>query len=71
MYDDEQEDAQDLADVAQRLRLGRKRLAMTVYTIQHGRRTPEQVRAVLDRAERAIHRNRLVRRRWTPRLAVH
>ena len=32
---------------------------------------PRQVRAVLDRASRAIHRNRLVRRRWHPRLAVH
>ena len=65
------EDEDELVDVARRLRAGRHLLAMTVYTIQHGRRTPEQVRAVLDRASRAIHRNRLVRRRWHPRLAVH
>ena len=71
MDDDEQDEAQHLAEVAHRLRLGRTRLAMTIYTLQHGRRTPEQVGAVLDRAQRAINRNRLVRRRWTPQLAVH
>lgn len=68
--DDDQEELQHLADVAARLRLGRQQLAMTVYSIEHGRRTPEQVHAVLDRAARAIYRNRLVRR-WTPHLAVH
>ena len=69
-YEDDDQ-AEELARVAERLRWSRHVLAMTVYTIEHGRRTPAQVRAVLDRASRAIHRNRLVRRRWHPRFDVH
>ena len=60
-----------LADVAERLRAGRKALSMTVYAVRHGRRTPEQVRAVLERSTVAIRRNQLVRTRWTRLLAVH
>ena len=60
-----------LAEAATRLREGRQLLSMTVYAIQHGRRTPDQVRAVLDRSSRAIRRNQIVRSRWTQLLAVH
>ena len=71
MKDENEDEQQHLAEVARRQAMSRKRLAMTVYAIQHGRRTPEQVGAVLDRASRAINRNELVRRRWRLHLAVH
>jgi hypothetical protein len=70
MYD-EYEEEQHLVEATQRLREGRKLLAMTVYTIQHRRRTPVQVRAVLDRASRAIRRSELVRARRKTEVAVH
>jgi hypothetical protein len=66
--DDEQE--QQLTEVASRLRDGRKHLAMTIYSIQHRRRTPEQVRSVLDRASRAIRRSQLVRTRWNQQFYI-
>ncbi len=70
-WDDDQEDEQHLLEVAARLRQGSRRLAMTVYTIQHGRRTPDQVQDVLDRASRAIRRNQLVRLRQQRQLGIH
>ena len=71
MADDDLDDEQHLAEVAERLRAGRKLLSMTVYAIQRKRRTPDQVRAVLERSLRAIRRNQLVRMRWNRKLAVH
>ena len=71
MHQDDEDEQKHLAEVAQRLGLSRRRLAMTVYAIQHSRRTPDQVGAVLDRATTAIHRNQLVRRRWQQHVAVH
>ena len=71
MADDESEAEQLLAEAAQRLWKGRRALSMTVYAVQRGRRTPEQVRAVLDRSSRAIYRNHLVRVRWKLLRAVH
>jgi hypothetical protein len=70
MFDDP-EDEQHLAEVTERLRVGRQRLAMTVYSIRHRRRTPVQVEAVLDRASRAIRRSELVRARRKHERAVH
>jgi hypothetical protein len=71
MYDEDSDEEEHLAEVTERLRAGRQVLSMTVYAVQHGRRTPEQVRDVVARAARAIHRNQLVRTRWHQRLAVH
>jgi uncharacterized protein (DUF1778 family) len=72
MYDDGPDDQQEHLDsVAARLRAARRSLAMTVYAIEHRRRTPAQVHAVLESANRAIHRNRLVRMRWAREFAVH
>ena len=68
---EEEFDEQQLAEAARRLRLGRRTLSMTLYTVQHGRRTPEQVRAVLERSVRAIYLNRLARSRGLRLLAVH
>jgi len=68
---EDRDDVRRLAEAAARLRQGRQLLSMTVYAIQHGRRTPDQVRAVLDRSSRAIRRNQIVRSRWTQLLAVH
>jgi hypothetical protein len=69
--DEDEDDPLRLNLAAVRLRLGRQRLAMTVYTIQHGRRTPDQVSDVIDRASRAIRRNQLVRMRRQLLLGVH
>ena len=71
MFEEDWEEQQQLAEAAERLKAGRRMLAMTVYAVQHGRRTPDQVREVMDRSSRAIQRNRIVRTRWTRRLAVH
>jgi hypothetical protein len=71
MADEDFDEERLLAEVAGRLRAGRKALSMTVYTVRRGRRTPEQVRAVLERSTVAIRRNQLVRTRWTRLLAVH
>jgi len=62
--DGEQEDREHLAEVAQRLRAGRMHLAMTIYSLQRRRRTPEQVRRVLDQASCAVRRSQVVRLRW-------
>jgi len=70
MYD-EYDDEQHLVEATARLREGRQLLAMTLYTIQHQRRTPVQVRAVLDRASSAIRRSELVRARRKHETAVH
>ena len=71
MYDEDWDEEQHLAEVAQQVKEGRKVLAMTVYAVQHGRRTPVQVREVIERSTNAIRRNRLVRTRWRRKLAVH
>ena len=71
MADQDWDEEQHLAEVAEQLRAGRKRLSMTVYALQRKRRTPEEVRAVLERSLRAIRRNQLVRMRWHRHLAVH
>ena len=68
---DTPEDARRLLEVTERLRRRRQMLAMTVYTIQHDRRTPLQVQAVLDRASSAIRRSELVRERRRGERAVH
>jgi len=70
MYD-EYDDEQHLVEATARLREGRQLLAMTLYTIQHQRRTSVQVRAVLDRASSAIRRSELVRARRKHETAVH
>ena len=67
----DRDDLRRLAEAAARLKEGRQLLSMTVYAIQHGRRTPDQVRGVLDRSSRAIRRNQIVRSRWTQLHAVH
>ncbi len=69
--EDWEEDEQYLAEVAERLKEGRQALSMAVYAVRHGRRTPDQVRRVIERASRAIQHNRMVRTRWTRLLAVH
>lgn len=71
MTDDESAAKALLAEVAQRLWEGRRALSMTVYAVQRGRRTPQQVHEVLDRSSRAIYRNHLVRARWRRLCAVH
>jgi hypothetical protein len=68
---DNAEDARRLLEVTEQLREQRQLLAMTVYTIQHRRRTPLQVQAVLDRASSAIRRSELVRARRRSERAVH
>ena len=72
MVDDhDRYEERQLAEVTERLRAGRQMLAMTVYTIQHRRRTPVQVQAVLDRASRAIRRSELVRQRRRQAVVIH
>ncbi len=68
---DELDDERHLLEATERLRTGRQLLAMTVYTIQHHRRTPLQVQAVLDRASSAIRRSELVRARRMHERTVH
>ena len=73
MADEDQdfEDPELLAEAVERLRATRETLSMTVYTVRRGRRTPEQVRGVIERSSAAIRRNQLVRTRWTRLLSVH
>ena len=71
MFDDVDDEQEHLAKATERLRAGRKRLAMTLYSIQRQRRTPIQVQAVLDRAASAIRRSELVRARRKFQSAVH
>lgn len=71
MCEDEYDEQQHLAEVTERLREGRGRLAMTIYAVQHRRRTPEQVTEVLDRASRALRRSQVVKYRWRRHFAVH
>ena len=71
MSEDQGREERRLADVTRRLRAARQVLAMTVYTIQHQRRTPLQVRAVLDRAAHALRRSELLHQRHRHAVAVH
>ena len=71
MTDEELDEQQHLAEVTERLRAGRERLAMTIYTLQHRRRTPDQVAALLDRATRALRKSRMVKSRWKRHFTVH
>ena len=65
MSDDEdydpEEEAEHLNEVRERLRASRVELARTVHALQRKRRTPEQVRAVIDRAKRIVYKSILLR----------
>ena len=67
-YDDdieytEAEAEENLKEVAARLAIKRGELRRTIRAIQSGRRTPQQLRAVLDRARLAVYRSTLLQRK--------
>jgi hypothetical protein len=72
MFDDEDEpSAAHLIEVAARLRNGRLELHMTIYALEHGRRTPAQRQALCDRSRRLLRRSELIRRRIDEHRAIH
>jgi hypothetical protein len=73
MHDDQDEpsEATNLIEVAGRLRDGRLELHMTIYALEHGRRTPAQRQALCDRSRRLLRRSELLRRRINQHRAIH
>jgi hypothetical protein len=69
--DDPDEQLELLAEVAARLRKQRVEVARTIRALRAKRRTPEQIRAAVDRARAAVYRSILMRRRWQTRQQVH
>ena len=60
-----------LAEVKGRLQEKRTELHRTIRAIQQKRHTPEQIRAVIDRARRLVYKSVLLKRRWDGRRQVH
>ena len=74
MADDDEDTAEEtrhLAEVANRLRAHRLELARTVRALRMKRRTPEQIREVIDRAKRVVYRSMLTRRKLEQARRVH
>ena len=73
MHDEEDEpsDAAHVIETAARLRDGRLELHMTIYALEHGRRTPAQRQALCDRSCRLLRRSELLRRRINEHRAIH
>jgi hypothetical protein len=44
---------------------------MTIYALEHGRRTPAQRQALCDRSCRLLRRSELLRRRINEHRAIH
>jgi hypothetical protein len=64
-YDDDCEmdtDAESLRKTLARVREARGELTRTIRALRLNRRTPEQIRVVLDEARRALYKSRLLRR---------
>jgi hypothetical protein len=59
---DTAEEIERLAQVVVRLREKRIELARTIRAVRQKRRTPDQIRSVIDRAKRALYRSILLRR---------
>jgi hypothetical protein len=59
---DTAEEIERLAQVVVRLREKRIELARTIRAVRQKRRTPDQIRSVIDRAKRALDRSILLRR---------
>lgn len=66
-----EDEAEHLAEVKERLREGRLELARTIRALRRGRRTPEQVRTVVDRAKQVLYKNVVVRRKHDQSRRVH
>jgi hypothetical protein len=60
-----------LAAAGARLRASTLELRVTLYATQHRRRTPNDIRAVMDHARRAVQRCRLIRRQLQERRRIH
>ena len=71
MIEDDIEDPMEIARVAESLREGRLDLRRTVRAIQHGQRTPADIRAVVDDARRTVHKSRLIVRKLKHLWRVH
>jgi hypothetical protein len=73
VYDEEDEssEAARLIEATGRLRNGRLELHMTIYALEHGRRTPAQRQALCDRSRRLLRRSELIRRRIDEHRAIH
>jgi hypothetical protein len=65
------DEAIQLAAMTHRLRVTRTELTRTIYAIQHKRRTPRQIRDLVDRARRLVHKSVLIRRTLAARRVVH
>jgi hypothetical protein len=66
-----EDEAEHLAEVKERLREGRLELARTLRALRRGRRTPGQVRTMIDRAKRVLYRSVVVRRKHEQSRRVH
>ena len=69
--DEDDEEAKQLAALAERLRTSRVELARTIRALREQRRTPAQIRALTDRARRLVYKSVLIRRRIDQRWRVH
>lgn len=49
----------------------RRELCRTIRAVEHGRRTPDEVRDVLRRARCAVYMSVLLRRQHRARTAIH
>lgn len=49
----------------------RRELCRTIHAVKHGRRTPDEVHAVLRRARCAVYMSALLRRQHRARTAIH
>jgi hypothetical protein len=58
---DEDEDLEDLREAVRELRENRGYLARTIAAIQKNRRTPQEIRVLLDRSRRLVRRSVLIR----------
>jgi hypothetical protein len=70
--DDELEpDAEYVAKLCEQVRRQRIELTRTLAAIRSNRRTPQQIRAVVSRAQALLHRSLLIRRRHERIRRVH
>jgi len=61
---------EELAGALTRLHLATIELRRTVHATQHQRRTPNDIRSMMDLARRAVHRSRAIRRALKERFQV-
>jgi anthranilate phosphoribosyltransferase len=61
---DQEQTLRRLTEVVCRVTAQRCELAATVYAIRAKRRTPEEIRMLLDSARRAVYLSRLLRHKW-------